>query len=65
MRDIPTSPVVPHSDLLIQNWGPNQACVRYKHNVLLVPRDRVLYNVTVCAVLTQRVTGQRWSRLLK
>jgi hypothetical protein len=36
--------------------GPNQACVRYKHNVL-VPCDRVLYNVTVCAVLTQRVTG--------
>jgi len=65
MRGTPTSPVVPHSDLLIQNWAPNQACVRYKHNVLIVACDRVLCNVTVCAVLTQRVTGKRWSRLLK
>jgi hypothetical protein len=45
MRVTPNSSVVPHSDLLIQNWVPNQACVRYKHNVLLVPCDRILYNV--------------------
>jgi len=45
MRGTPTGHVVPHSDLLIQNWGPNQAYVRY--NALLVPCDRVLNNVTV------------------
>jgi len=59
----PTSPVMPHSDLLIQNWRPDQACVQYKHYVLLMLCDLALYSAAVCA-LTQRVTGQRWSPLL-